>query len=146
MSFWFESKEESAGEGKPGEQTPWACVDEKCYRAWGGGSRQGREKRRRRKGAGVVTPRRGEEGVWALCALGAGAAGKCTPLAWCVGGAVKLMGGRPKRTVSGRAQAGSRGDDAGEVLEGECKVTSGVQVVRVTPTDRLPSGIRQGPY
>lgn len=94
----------------------------------------------------MVTPYQGEEGVWALCALGAGAAGKCTPLAGCVGGARKLMGGKPKQTVSGRARAGSRGDEAGEILEGERKIMSGVQVVRVTPTDRLLSGIRQGPY
>lgn len=94
----------------------------------------------------MVTLRRGEEGVWVLCASGAGAAGKCTPLACASEGRWKLMGGKPKRAVSGRARAGSRGDDAGEVLEGECKVMSGVKVVRVTPTDRLPSGIRQGPY
>lgn len=39
--------------GKAGHQTPRVRVDEKCHTARGGGSRQGREKRRRRNEAGV---------------------------------------------------------------------------------------------
>lgn len=59
-------REAAAREGKPRNKTPWACVAEKCCRTGGGGSRQGRGKRRRRKGAGLENPHQGKEGTGLL--------------------------------------------------------------------------------
>jgi hypothetical protein len=143
----------AAGEGSRGEQgkrTPWTCVAETRHRARGGASRQGREKRRRRTEAGVEArdevhtddpTRTGEPTQRGFDQAvedhperpgRRSRTGKWIPRAGSVVGAWNLTGGCQEGRDGTASCPRSPDRRTDEVLEGECKTTSGRQASWVT--------------
>jgi hypothetical protein len=118
--------------GEQGNRTPWACVAETRHRARGRANRQGREKRRRRTEAGVEArdeARREQTGESrpGNAASGSGFPGLGAP----EGRQTSREDGREQATVVVH-RSGSADGEADEVLEGERKARSAIQVARET--------------
>jgi len=118
--------------GEQGNRTPGACETETRHRARGGANRQGREKRRRRTEAGVeardeARRERTGESRGATVAPGSGFPGLGAP----EGRRTSREDGHGQGTAVVR-RTGHVDGEAAEVLEGECKARSGIQVDRVT--------------